>query len=193
MLGLFSLVSSVYRGYAGDGERHILRLLLVTAISIIIAIDPKSLNKDVISTMAVIVSVLAGFSFTALFSNHSHSTTDLPPPKSESDRQDIRNISILFNNFRDRARYFLLISLLCLLTCFFVSLPFDINLYIYIFNNEKFYILYDIFSMFWKIICFVARFICLFLFFEILYTFYRLSQTIFSILDTRRDYLGEKK
>lgn len=193
MRGLFSLALSVYRGYAGDGERHILRIFLVAAISIVIAFGPRSLNKDVISTMAVIVSVLAGFSFTALFSNHSHSVSDLPPAVSESDRQDIRNISILFNNFRDRARYFLLISLICLITSFFVSVPFDINEFINFFNSNNIGNINSIFSCLWKFLCFFARFICLFLFFEILYTFYRLSQTIFSILDTRREYLDGKK
>lgn len=189
MRDLFSILSSVYKGYAGDGERHILRILLVVVISFVIAIAPRSLNKDAISTMAVIVSVLAGFSFTALFSNNSHSVTDLPPEKTESDREDIKKLKNLFENFRSRSTYFLLISLSCLIIIFLISIPYNIASTTNHINPENRLYLNDIFTYIWTINSFFARLICLLLFFEIIYTFYRLSETIFSILDTRRQYL----
>lgn len=189
MRDLFSILSAVYAGYAGDGERHILRILLVVVISFVIAIGQGSLNKDAVSTMAVIVSVLAGFSFTALFSNHSHSVTDLPPEKTESDRQDIKKLKILFKNFRSRSTYFLIISLACLILIFLISVPNNIVSLTNNLNPKNIIYMNDMFLYIWKINSFIARFICLLLFFEIIYTFYRLSETIFAILDTRRQYL----
>lgn len=189
MRDLFSILSAVYRGYAGDGERHILRILLVVVISFFIAIAPGSLNKDAISTMAVIVSVLAGFSFTALFSNHSHSVTDLPPEKTESDREDIKKLKKLFENFRSRSTYFLIISLSCLILSFLVSISYNIESSTNDINPNNILYINDIFIFIWKLNSFFSRLTCLLLFFEIIYTFYRLSETIFSILDTRRQYL----
>lgn len=92
MLNLFKLTSTVYSGYKGDGEHHIARVLVAASIALIIAINPKGLGKDALSTIAVIVSVLAGFSFTALFSSHSHSASDLAAAKSESDRHDLEKL-----------------------------------------------------------------------------------------------------
>ncbi len=193
MRNLFSLISFVYRGYAGDGESHILRILLATTSSMIVGMSPISLNKETISTIAVIVSVLAGFSFTALFSNHSHSVSDLPAPKSESDRQDIATMSRLFENFRNRSRYFLFISLLCLLFSFFIGIPLDFDVTNIKFSSYISNYFYAAAIDIYTAGCWLARVSCLFLFFEILYSFYRLSQTIFAILDIRREYLDAQK
>lgn len=189
MRNLLNILKGVYRGYAGDGEPHIFRISFMVAISLAIAVGPGSLNKDAISTMAVIVSVLAGFSFTALFSNHSHSIADLPPEKTENDREDIKKLEKLFENFRVRSSYFLIISLICLIISFLIITNFELKKYINFINRENILNFNNILLFVSKLFSFFGRFICLFTFFEIIYTFYRLSETIFAILDTRRQYL----
>lgn len=189
MRNLLDQIRSVYDGYRGDREPHAFRILCAFVASVALALDRSGLNKDTLATMAVIVSVLAGFSFTALFSSHSHSTSDLPTALSESDRQDIRNLMTLFKNFRDRARYFLTVSVICLLTVFFlgITLNFSNSMIIspYLEYISKLLHMQDV----WSFLCMVSRVLALFMFFEILYTFYRLAQTVFAILDTRRAYL----
>lgn len=119
MRSLLSQVSRVYSGYRGDGQPHIPRLLVAVCVALTISATSKSLNKDALSMMAVIVSVLAGFSFTALFSSHSHSANDLPTAISENDRQDLLILNKLFNNFKDRSRYFLSLGVICLVLFFY--------------------------------------------------------------------------
>ena len=186
------LARAVYRGYRGDRENHVLRILVTLVMSTLIALDAKGLSKDALSTMAVIVSVLAGFSFTALFSSHSHSMVDLPPPNSESDRQDLRILITLFGNFRDRARYFLVIAVICLLLVFLIGIPFDIgkeaNELTLGYTDSYVYAI----DLLWDAMSFIGRLSALILFFEILYSFYRLAQTVFAILDTRRSYLESR-
>lgn len=192
MRNLLDLIKSVYDGYRGDGEPHAFRILCVFIASVVLTLDRSGLNKDTLATMAVIVSVLAGFSFTALFSSHSHSTSDLPAALSESDRQDIRNLMTLFKNFRDRARYFLTVSVICLLTVFLLGITMNfgnsMNFIPYFDYTSKLLHMRDV----WSFICMISRTFAFFMFFEILYTFYRLAQTVFAILDTRRAYLQSR-
>ena len=45
----------------------------------------------------------------------------------------------------------------------------------------------------WLWFCLFVRFLALLMFLEILYSFYRLAETIFSILNTRRNYLEDNR
>ena len=189
MRKLFNLPKAVYKGYQGDGERHSIRGFFMILIAGAIALSSKGLDDSALSTIGVMVSVLAGFSFTALFSTQSHSTNDLPPASCESDRLDILNLNILFKNFRDRARYFLCVSVICLFLVFILSVSFSFFMLSKLLDANDFDYIGDIAHVAWSYGCTLVRFSAIFLFLEILYSFYRLAETIFSILDLRRSYL----
>lgn len=193
MPSLREIAVAVYAGYAGDDERHVIRIVATVIFAALIAYFPSSLNKDALSMMGVIVSILAGFSFTALLSSHSHSVHDLPAPGNESDRMDISKLKKLFGNFRDRSKYFLTISISCLILCFLLLVPFGINKILAGLEFDFSESFVRIFLLIWEIICGIGRALCLFLFFEILYKFYRMSQTIFSIIEVRRVYLEQDR
>jgi hypothetical protein len=191
MRSLNKTIRAVYGGYKGDKERHIFRLSAMAFVGAIISYFPTSLNKDALSMIGAMVSILAGFTFTALFSGHYHSVHDLPEPQDESDRADVDKLKKLFVNFQDRSKYFILTAVICLLFCLILLVPFNINFFISsIFKNISSEMLYII-SKIWYIICFAGRFFCINLFFELIYTFYRMSQTIFSIIETRRAYFEQ--
>ena len=189
MPSLAEIARAVYSGYVGDGERHRVRIAAMFLFAATIALSPSSLNKDALSMMGVMVSVLAGFSFTALFSSQSHSLRDLPAPKDESDRLDLNKLKILFSNFRDRSKYFLIMSIICLLMC--LVLLVKVNFTFFLIDQEV--LILSVVSNVWKFACGVGRAFCILVFLEIIYTFYRMSQTIFAIIETRRLYLEQDR
>lgn len=185
-----SLIQDVYRTYRNDSEHHAIRILIAVIISIAIGAFGSGLSKNAFPVMTLAISVLAGFSFTALFSNHAITTIDLPLPKDEIDRRDIATLDTLGENFRIRSRYFLIMSVVEIIII--LSLSFRID-------TKSIFLFFD-FNSIDAILIFVNKFtfyasatvtiIAFFIFFEFIYTFYRLSETIMSILDIRTQYFS---
>ncbi len=196
IIRFISLWRDVYRSYRGDSERHWLRLTTVLILSIFIAFASKSTAQSY-SMMASIITVLAGFTFTALFSNHALATNDLPEPKDESDRNDLRLLRLLGENFRIRSSFFIITSVLNIVLILIMSIDLSIliiNFYIeniMKFTGDNYYviIIINIISIIIIVSFYFITSALYFLFFECLYTFYRLTETILSILSRRKAYL----
>ena len=188
MRNRFNRIFAVYSTYRHDGEHHVARISATIFISALISLDPVGLNGNAPAAIASIVAILAGFSFTALFSGYSHSVDGLSQPASESDRQDLVLLKSLLENFRIRSRYFLIISIICLFFVFLISVPLVIPEIIIKITFKECPVFYKAADILYSFGCFCSRMISLCLFFEILYTFYRLAETVFSILDVRRKY-----
>lgn len=192
MLKKPKVLTDAYESYAGDGDRHRVRLSLIALIAILIAAYSKSLSDAALPAMALAVSVLAGFTFTALFSSGSLSAADLPKEENESDRAERKRLDSIITNFRVRARLFLLTAVLALLAILLISIRLDIALMAEHLttlgvkpeaNHASIAISIHQFSS--KIMILLTFII----FLEMLYLFYRLSESVFSALDIRRNYL----
>ncbi|MDD2860722.1 MAG: hypothetical protein PHI71_06580 [Acidiphilium sp.] len=152
--------------------------------------------SNVYSMMATGITVLTGFTFTALFSDHALASFGLPKSESENDRQDIMKLDILSQNFRARSAYFIMLSILEVVLLVAASFNFDIQpamnswplesgLIKVASTQDWFLTVLKLTPILLVLIAFVINLIYL----ECLYTFYRMAETIIAILDTRRTYL----
>lgn len=186
MQNKFPIFGEVYGGYKDDGENHLLRLIFFAIFSIFIAFFSVDIRNSSLPSMALTVSVLAGFTFTALFSDQYLSAYDLPKIKNESDRADIDNLNSLLVNFKDRSRLFIFVSVIDLVLIVVSTLK--INL-----PNVEYFNFINIYSInshnISTVIYGLLLSVTLFLFFELLHVFYRLSETALSIIDIRSKYL----
>ena len=184
-------VSSTYATYRGDGESHRIRLIGFAIAGLVISSFGVSLGETALPAMALTVSVLAGFTFTALFSSHAISFDDLPPPRNESDALDRQRLTAMLANFRQRSRYFLIASVVCLLSILVLSIRLDFGPTIEGLTTFKVgdWKLEEMVDLARQVGAHIFKFIVVFVVLEVIYTFYRLSETIFAIIDTRRSYL----
>lgn len=149
------------------------------------------------SMMATGLTVLTGFTFTALFSDQSLGAAGLPKPQNETDRFDLERLSVLSDNFRSRSSYFISISILCVILLTIGCIEFEIPEIIrrstgdilLIIPNYKDIVLITL-RILSRIIYFLFYSIIFFVYLECIYTFYRMAETILAIVDTRRNYLG---
>lgn len=194
---MIKLWKDVYATYRGDDESHRLRFAVIIISSVTIAYFGLNPQQNSFPTMSLVISILAGFTFTALFSSHAIATSELPNPKNEDDRRDLKLLKILGSNFSIRSRFFLLIAVIDLVLILFLSIECDISdikfTFYFIFGffegyfNSEIFFSYMIYSI--KLIrgFFIA--ISFVIFFECLYSFYRLSETILAVLNIRTSYL----
>jgi hypothetical protein len=185
----------VYRSYQGDGELHRARLFFEFFIAIVVGTFADHLAEKSFPVMSLAISVLTGFSFTALFSEPSVRLADLPAPANESDRQSISNLKKLSKNFRTRTNYFIALAIFQLVLM--VGLTISLSLANIVEIVPKF-IAFDRSKLAWclvyirKLVSFlyiVGWSLTFLAFMEWLYTFYRLSETILAILRVRTDYM----
>lgn len=178
----------------GASESHVVRLLLALIVSILLSVFVPSSSNQVFSMMATGITVLTGFTFTALFSDHALAGAALPKPKTENDRLDLRKLKKLAVNFRARSSYFIAMSILEIFLLAIISFDFTLSQSLERmveawrdtwFGNVLGYILLSLPYFGKLIVAFV-----IFVYLECLYTFYRLAETILAILDTRRSYLN---
>ena len=194
---MFNLVRETYNTYYDRAlkkpEGHALRLLIFAFLSVSFAIFSAESVSNVYSMMATGLTVLTGFTFTALFSDHALASSGLPAPKNENDRQDLVRLSALAVNFRARSSYFITISIISVTLLVGASFNFEAPVAIdrwlrnfdFVDRGFAYHVLKDFFPVFAIIFATFVNFIYL----ECLYTFYRLAETILAILDTRRNYL----
>lgn len=177
-------------------EGHTLRLLFLFLVAFCVCVFADGFDANLNNMMITGLTILTGFTFTALFSDHSLADVGLPKPKSETDKHDLKRLSVLASNFHTRSRYFIILSILDVCILIVRSINFSIPELIK--ENATSAISYlnldagDIAKTFNTIgdgVFFFAAFFSVFLFLECLYTFYRLSETIISIVNTRREYM----
>lgn len=198
---MLKLLSENYSTYTDDARRvaesHGLRLFIFLVFSVLAALFASDASSSVYSMMATGVTVLTGFTFTALFSDHALAASGLPKPKSETDRFDLKKLKKLSRNFRCRSSYFIALSIIEILLLAAVSYDLQWPKIV-----EEWWQSIHSDSLSWtsRVSDFVqmispifrAMFVCLvvFIYLECLYTFYRMAETILAILDTRRSYLN---
>lgn len=184
-----------YQSYRGDDDAHRIRLLLIAATSAVLSLVSSNLSAAALPAMALAVSVLAGFTFTALFSSGTLSTHDLPLPRDESDQLDKKKLKLILKNFRARAKLFLYISVFALLLILLVSIDFNWGAI-----TESCLALGCEIRMQTMTTLKVVHFwlskgvtaIAFFIFLEMFYLFFRLSESVFSFLEIRKKYLESK-
>jgi len=191
---MLPLIRDVYDTYKGDEEPHVLRLFVMVLASLAVAIFSVDLPDHALPAMALAISVLAGFTFTSLFSSHALATFDLPPPNSESDRNDLRTLKTLSVNFRSRSRLFILLAVTDLIGIIYLSLDFSgakgsFDWVLLQFPSLNYNHIYESLTFGLLLLRSIISFVVVFIFLECLYTFYRLAETIVSVVDIRRDYI----
>lgn len=195
---MLSTYDKVYRGYAGDGESHRLRIFASLLVSLFVSICVGNLRASIFPLLATTLSVLAGFSFSVLSSDRFDSAHGLPDPENETDRRDIILINSLVLNYQIRVKYFITIAVIDLLILVASSFVFELSSLIFDLNNfichfYCFYInIHSVIYILTELITLVFSICAVFLFLENVYTFYRLSETILSIIDRRRGYLENR-
>lgn len=188
---------STYKNLSnGTRERHWGRLVVSFLISSLLAVFSSD-TSSAYPIMVTVITILTGFTFTALFSNHILADVGLPKPSDESDRVDLQRLGSLSQNFKARSSYFILLSIIDAVVLIAASLKFEVpkiisdeitKLMICIGSKiglespEFVSIIPNVFSNIFFV--FVT-----FLFLECLYTFLRLSETIIAIVDTRSAYM----
>lgn len=194
-----TLIVDAYGTYrdvrSGSAERHWPRIVGFLIISSLIAFLADSLIDGAVPIMATGITVLTGFTFTALFSDHSLASYGLPEPKTEEDRDDLKRLKELSKNFKLRSEYFLTLSVLEVVFLVVLSLelvlPDLVHDYAFCLNEkiaDFLPILSGLPALISHSISVASGGFVLFIFGECLYTFYRLSETILAIVDTRRQY-----
>lgn len=180
----------------GASESHHFRLGFTILLSIVLAVfstEPTSAYPMMVTG----ITILTGFTFTALFSNHVLADVGLPKPVDESDRLDLKRLESLSQNFKARSSYFILLSIINSVLLIAASLKFSIPL---TFSEAGSKFLessgFEIGDASLRILshgpalfadAFFVLVTCIFL--ECLYTFYRLSETIIAIVDIRSNYV----
>ena len=95
-------------------ENHKIRIIFTFFISLV-ALFFATNSPTTHSLILTGITILAGFTFSALFSVHVLSDSGLPAPKNENDRLDRSVLKVLSKNFLSRASYFIELSIFAVL------------------------------------------------------------------------------
>lgn len=184
-------------------ENHIPRLLGMGLASMTLSLFAGDDTDPAFSLMATTISVIAGFTFSALFSSHAIAISDLPPAETLEDKQDRDRLDLLDANHKIRTQYFLFLCIAELAILATLVVDFAIpgilkgwlhTAYSYIQSLTETPRLPDIQKLrLWKNISatsinWLANSIAIFVFAECLYTFYRLADSIIRIIEIRKLY-----
>lgn len=196
---MFKLIKETYGTYLKATtlrERHWPRLFGFACLAGLICLFSDQSSKEIYGMMITGLTILTGFTFTALFSDHSLADVGLPKPKSETDILELKKLGVLAVNFLVRSKYFIALSIIdvCILIIISagLSIPAVLSEFLMNFISILSFSLEDIavfLKEFAKYTFWIISFFSIFIFLECLYTFYRLSETIISIVNSRRDYL----
>lgn len=148
------------------------------------------------SVLVTSITILTGFTFTALFSDHTMADIGLPPPRNENDRQDLKSLELLGNNFKARSSYFIALSIIAAVLMTVASIKLSVPPWLqgYSANGLDWLTSYTSkdFGKFLGslkgLLSSAMITIVVFIYLECLYTFYRLSETILAIVNVRRNY-----
>jgi len=177
-------------------ENHTFRLCLTAILSLAYAFFCRDNISDAYTMMATGITVLTGFTFSALFSDHALASAGLPKPKNETDKIDIVRLEVLSCNFQARTSYFIALSIVEVVILSAASFDFSISgivkspaLGIDFLNNSEITKILGFAHRAHSFLSIATGFIINFIFIECLYTFYRMAETILAILERRRAYI----
>jgi hypothetical protein len=181
----------------GLQEGHGRRLIAFCVLAFICTVLGGNSIYDAYSVLVTSITILTGFTFTALFSDHTMADIGLPSPKNENDRQDLKSLEILGDNFKVRSSYFIALSIVAAILMTVASIQFGIPPWLQGFVGNG---LDAVASYAWKdirsflevlkgLISGLMVAVVVFIYLECLYTFYRLSETIIAIVNVRRNYM----
>jgi hypothetical protein len=196
-----SLFINNYKTYVsrstGLKERHRRRLLSFCVLALICSIFGKSSIYDAYSVLVTSITILTGFTFTALFSDHTMADVGLPSPNNENDRQDLKSLEILGNNFKARSSYFIALSIIAAILMTVASIQFNVPHWLegymanildtlarYTSNDAR-----SILKPLNELLSASMIAVVVLIYLECVYTFYRLSETILAIVNLRRNYM----
>lgn len=194
MVVVFGLIKEVYKSYLNDRESHVARIAIQIIVSVTIGGFGTKVSEVPFTVMSLAISVLTGFSFTALFSEPSTRMVDLPPAEDETDRVDLGRLKQMGINFRVRARYFIVLAVLELLLMISAVVQIGVSreALLPLLGDDSTRTVFDTISMTRSVLHRLIIGLVFIVFFEWVYTFYRLSETILSILKVRSDYIESK-
>ena len=198
---MFKLIKENYRTYSNAdlsrSERHWWRFFIFIVLASLFTLFAQNSSSDVYSLMVTGITILTGFVFTALFSDHALSDVGLPKANDETDRQDIRRLAHLSDNFHARSAYFIAISIIGAFLLIVQSIdPSVPETLVQLLNQIQGWMVQNVkfdgstflsFSL-W-IASILISLISIFIYLECVYSFYRLSETMLAIVNTRREYL----
>ena len=196
-----SLFINNYKTYVsrstGLKERHRRRLRSFCVLALICSIFGKSSIYDAYSVLVTSITILTGFTFTALFSDHTMADVGLPSPNNENDRQDLKSLEILGNNFKARSSYFIALSIIAAILMTVASIQFNVPHWLegymanildtlaqYTSNDAR-----SILKPLNELLSASMIAVVVLIYLECVYTFYRLSETILAIVNLRRNYM----
>lgn|GEM_PF-5839165 len=174
-------------------ESHKRRLIISFAFACVMASLVKSISNEASSVLITSVSILVGFSFSALFSSIAKMHLGLPKPKYDEDRDDLKILKKISTNFQVNVKYFIFISVVFLIFVVFGMLSYDFEFLRRVYSYNFYYINLIFYFSIGGIINFIYKIILFFLYFECIYTFYRLSDVILNALRIRVKYEEEKE
>lgn len=190
---MIKTVRDVYATYALDSERHRVRLIFMLIISTTLSVRSIDVSSSSFPNMIAVVSIIAGFTFTALFSNHALADADLPEPVNEDDRHDLIVLRRLLINFQNRYIYFIGLSVIIILFMVLLTIKYRSDDFPFMGLIDRFSLpLLNHIHVLFEAVSIVVVNIVFFLFLEVVYTFYRLSETILAIVRLRTEYLRGK-
>ncbi|WP_102868721.1 hypothetical protein [Pseudovibrio exalbescens] len=192
---IIAVISDNYGTYVNaitkTRERHAPRLAAQIIIGLILAFSLSELSENSISVVITSLSILAGFSFSAMFPIASDITSNLREPQHSEDHDDLKRLSLLANSFRANVSYFIPLTLLTIVV--FTSQMLDLE-----FPSEIFLLFKPSDTALAKLISAIdlanyilAKFIIflsVILFLEVIYTFYRMCFTVIYMLKIREEY-----
>ncbi|MDA5555416.1 hypothetical protein [Shimia sp. MMG029] len=194
---LFELVKANYATYPrSEIKAHIVRLAVSLLVAVLLAVFSSDASAA-FPIMVTSITILTGFAFTALFSNHLLADVGLPKASNESDRQDLIRLERLAKNFKARSSYFIPLSIIEALLLIAAGLKFsspqivsDIALKIAtLIGVTALQGFTQVVSIAPTVVAEVFLVLVMLVLFECLYTFYRLSETIVAVVEVRTEYL----
>lgn len=176
---------------SGRSERHAQRLVGQFFLGLCAAMFLEGLSDNVINAMITSLSILAGFSFSAMFPIASDAKKDLPEPRYPEDFDDLNRLSKLSGAFRANVAYFIPLTLLCIGTLtiqMFQPRQTTITNAMLAYIAEKSSVAHAAIISIKTYMPNAILLVSIFLFVEALYTFYRMSFTVAFALRIKEEY-----
>ena len=189
------IVKDHYGTYVDDRNRekeeHRARLVAQVLLGVVASLLSGDFTEGFASVIITSLSVLAGFSFSAMFPVASDIRGGLPPPEFPEDHDDLARISDLAGAFRANVSYFIPLTLMCILLFLVQIIEFRSGGYLGVYTKVlgEFYdeVAYWA-DLFRSVILLIVRGLSVFAVLEVLYTFYRMCSSVLYILRIKEEY-----
>jgi len=172
------LIRNAYKSFLPlSGRRGYLawaRLALSVVVAILATTFAASTAPKIYGQIATAITVLTGFTFTALFSDFALGQANLPKAETEHERLELIRLGRLSENFQVRVKLFIPLAIVEIVLLAGCGLFERSNGSVVAWPE-------------WLLVMLVF-----FLFLESLYVFYRMAETIIVIVDLKRKYLSRR-